>query len=110
MFDHKLDNSIAFLHNLPRILRLFKADSKESIEKWITPVKDGHHNVQVSNEALMTLNIDQRKEFVVNKSFSKLLRLADEREHVNEFTTEAVFILFYWKNQKVLSQSTCERK
>jgi len=57
VFDHKLDNSIAFLHNLPRILRLFKADSKESIEKWITPVKDGHHNVQVSNEALMTLNI-----------------------------------------------------
>ena len=57
VFDHKLDNSIAFSHNLPRILRLFKADSKESIEKWITPVKDGHHNVQVSNEALMTLNI-----------------------------------------------------
>jgi len=91
VFDHKLDDSTAFSHNLPRILSPLKADSKNTVEEWISPVKDGHHNVQVSNEALMTLNLAQKKEFVVNKSFSKLLRLADEREHVDEFTTEAAF-------------------
>ena len=91
VFNHKLDNSISFSHNLPRILPPLKADSKESIEEWLSPVKDGHHNIQVSNEALTTLNIAQKKEFVVNKSFSELLRLADNRERVEEFSTKTEF-------------------
>ena len=53
VFDHKLDDSTAFSHNLPRILSPLKADSKNTVEEWISPVKDGHHNVQVSNEALI---------------------------------------------------------
>lgn len=91
VFNHKLDNSISFSHNLPSILPPIKADSKESIEDWLSPVKDGHSNIQVSSEALATLNIAQKKEFAINESFSKLLRSADSRERVDEFTTKIAF-------------------
>lgn len=92
VFDHKLDNSIAFSHNLPRITTPLKAESQECIREWLSPVKGGHHNIQVSEEAFRALNIAQRKEFVVNTRFAKLLRNVDDtREHVQEFTTRREF-------------------
>ena len=91
VFNHKLDNSISFSHNLPSILPPIKADSKESIIDWLSPVKDGHSNIQVSTEALATLNIAQKKEFAINESFSELLRSADSRKRVDEFTTKIAF-------------------
>ena len=92
VFDHKLDNSIAFSHNLPRITPPSKADSQESIGEWVSPVKGGHHNIQVSDEAFRSLNMAQKKEFVVNTRFEKLLREVNEsRRHAQEFTTSREF-------------------
>ena len=79
------------MRQLPRILPPLKAESRESVQEWISPVKGGHHNIQVSNQALTTLNIAQKKQFIVNKSFSELLRSVDDREHVSEFTTRRAF-------------------
>lgn len=36
VFNHKLDNSISFSHNLPRILPRIKADSKQTVEDWLS--------------------------------------------------------------------------
>lgn len=47
--------------------------------------------MQVSDEALMALNIAQKKEFVINEDFAELLREVDERDSVAEFTTEKEF-------------------
>jgi hypothetical protein len=92
VFDHKLDNSIAFSHNLPRITPPLKADSQKCIIEWLSPVKGGHHNIQVSDEAFRALNMAQKKEFVVNTRFEELLRDVDsKRDHVQEFTTRKEF-------------------
>lgn len=92
VFDHKLYNSIAFSHNIPRITAPSKAESQECIREWLSPVKGGHYNIQVSEEAFRALNIAQRKEFVVNTVFKELLRDVDDtREHAQEFTTRREF-------------------
>ena len=92
VFDHKLDNSIGFSHNLPRITPPSKAESQECISEWLSPVKGGHCNIQVSDEAFRALNIAQKKEFVVNTRFAELLRDVDNtRKHAQEFTTRIEF-------------------
>ena len=92
VFDHKLDNSIAFSHNLPKITPPLKAESQECIREWLSPVKGGHYNIQVSEQAFTALNIAQRKEFVVNTKFAQLLRNVDNRrENAQEFTTRKKF-------------------
>lgn len=92
VFDHKLDNSIAFSHNLPRIIPPLKAESKENINEWLAPVRDGHHNIQFSDQAFIALNIAQKKEFVVNTRFAELLEHVDNtRAKVSEFTTKKAF-------------------
>ena len=92
VFDHKLDNSIAFSHNLPRIIPPLKADSEKGILDWVLPVKEGRHNIQISKNALKSLNNAQKKEFVVSSKFKKLLEQVDaNRDHVDEFTTKKQF-------------------
>ena len=92
VFDHKLDNSISFTHNIPRITPPLKGDTEENIEDWVAQIKEGISNVQVSTEASEALNIAQRKEFVVNTKFTELLKTVDEtRESVKEFTTQKEF-------------------
>lgn len=88
VFNHKLDISISFSHNLPRILPPDSALTKESVRDWITPVKDGHHDVRVGDKAVRALNLAQRKEFVVNDRYKELLKRADERDSVEEFATQ----------------------
>jgi hypothetical protein len=57
VFDHKSDNSIAFSYNLPRITTPLKEESQECIREWLSPVKGGYHNIQVSEKAFRALNI-----------------------------------------------------
>jgi hypothetical protein len=89
IFDHKLDNSIAFSKHLPRIIPPKKAESSQSIYSWVAPLKRGTFNVQVSEDALTALNNAQKKEFVINTNFLDLLREVDySREEVSEFPTQ----------------------
>lgn len=88
VFDHKLDNSIAFSKHLPRIIPPKKGETSSCVESWIAPVKRGTFNVQVSENALTALNNAQRKEFVINTRFLELLKEVDaERDKVSEFPT-----------------------
>ena len=41
VFNHKLDNSIAFSKNLPRIVPPVKAETSECVSEWVAPVKKG---------------------------------------------------------------------
>ena len=92
VLNPSLDNSIAFSHNLPRIIPPLKAESTKCIHEWVTPVKRGHHNIQVSDEAIKVLNIAQKKEFVVNEKFLRLLiEVNGRRESATEFTTTHAF-------------------
>ena len=88
-FNHKLDNSIAFSKNLPRIIPPVKAETSKCVYEWISPVKRGTYNVQASKEALSSLNIAQRKEFVINSKFIKLLQNVDDTQKSTlEFPTK----------------------
>ena len=92
IFNHKLDNSIAFSKHLPRIIPPVKAETSESVSEWISPIKKGNFNVQVSKEALAALNNAQRKEFVINNKFLNLLKEVDRsRPETSEFPTKADF-------------------
>lgn len=92
VLDHKLDNSIAFSHNLPRILLPLKGDSKENVSEWIAPVKEGSHNIQVSKQALDSLNIAQKKEFVICSKYKRILQKIDRtKDSAIEFTTQKQF-------------------
>merc|ERR1712117_547383 len=51
IFNHKLDNSISFSENLPRIIPPLKAETSQCAYKWISPVKQGDCNIQLSEKA-----------------------------------------------------------
>ena len=92
VFNHKLDNSIASAHNIPRILPPSIAESKDEVVDWIAPVKNGYHNIQVSDEAIKSLHIAQKKQFVVSEKFENLLKEVNrERKKQKEFPTEYEF-------------------
>ena len=88
IFNHKLDNSISFSENLPRIIPPVKAETSKAARDWVSPIKKGDFNIQLSDEALLALNNAQKKEFVINEKFSNLLRDVDiNRKSAIEFPT-----------------------
>lgn len=93
IFNHKLDNSISFSENLPRIIPPVKAEISKAARDWVSPIKKGDFNIQLSNEALLALNNAQKKEFVINEKFLNLLKNVDQsRKSVIEFPTASNFV------------------
>ena len=91
-FNHKLDRSIAFSKNLPRIIPPLKAETNKCVFNWIAPMNRGTCNLQASKEALSSLNIAQRKEFVINSKFVDLLKDVDlHQKSALEFPTKEDF-------------------
>ena len=91
IFNHKLDNSISFSHHLPRITVPLKGETLDGIEEWISPMKKGRSTAQASNEAIKALNIAQKKEFIINEDFIKILKAKDLEEQSSEFPTKKAF-------------------
>lgn len=91
VFDSKLDNSLVSSKHLPRIYPPKKAESQKCVADWLRVGAYGISDIQVSEKAIASLNIAQRKEFVVNEKFVELLEEVDKREHCDQFPTEAAF-------------------
>lgn len=91
VFDHRLDNSVSYFEHIPRVVPPAKAETKDNIRDWISPIKDGKSNVLPSDEAVLALNIAQKKEFVINTTFLELLKeIFDVDREVKEFPTRKV--------------------
>ena len=93
VFDHKLDNSISFSKHLPRITPPRRAELNSTVENWVAPMKKGGtSNIQISDNALTSLNNAHRKNFEINRRFLELLKQVDNtRDKVEEFPTKQEF-------------------
>lgn len=87
IFNHKMDNSLSFSENLPRITPPSRAHSSRCVQDWVSPVKGGEIIIKASNEAIRSLNIQQKKKFKINQNFIRILRKRDDLIESDEVPT-----------------------
>ena len=70
VFDRKMDSSLGWSENLPRITPPPLA-TEDSVKQWISPVRGGTSEAEVSDQAMLSLNIQQKKNSKSTKTFWK---------------------------------------
>jgi hypothetical protein len=89
VFNRKLDSSLGWSENLPRITPPQKASIDNCVKEWISPVKGGSIEVEVSRQARRSLNIQQEKKFKINSEFLDLIEKRNNTSISYEISTSS---------------------
>lgn len=91
VFNRKLETDLAISPSIPRLTPPRKAVTRQCVENWITPIKNGQMRAKASNYAIKALNIQQRKEFKVNTLFVNLVEERDKLKSCPDMPTREFY-------------------
>ena len=92
VLNHKLDEYVGETRRLPKLIPPKKAETLKCVEEWVKPIKYGTNKVSFSNNALLSLNVAQKKEFVVNNDYLRLLQEKDKEEKCKDYPTRHEYV------------------